>query len=118
MWLRDPHLRPAILGALMAIHSRCPLSDAAESLLPALRASVENGVAPLCRYQAVRVLGFWTAREEVCAFLISCLSDPERLVRLAAAESLRPIKRPKLQMLLAARALEETDEEVLQALCC
>jgi hypothetical protein len=72
----------------------------------------------LCRYQAVRVLGFWASRDDVFAFLVSCLSSTERLVRLGAAEFLRTADRPGLEPVLAARALEESDEEVLQALSC
>jgi hypothetical protein len=79
---------------------------------------VEEGDPPLCRYQAVRVLGFWAASEDIYAFLLTCLSSPERLVRLGAAETLRTVERPGLQPVLAARALEESDEEVLQALGC
>jgi hypothetical protein len=72
----------------------------------------------LCRYQAIRVLAFWAAREDVCAFLVSCLSSPERLVRLGAAESLKVTERPGLESVFAAHVLKETDEEVLQALDC
>jgi hypothetical protein len=49
---------------------------------------------------------------------LSCLTSCERLIRLAAAESLRAAKRPGLDSVLAARAREESDEEVLQALTC
>jgi hypothetical protein len=72
----------------------------------------------VCRYQAVRVLSCWAARDDVYAFLLSCLSSSERLVRLGAAEILSMTKRPGLAPVLAARALEESDEEVLQALAC
>jgi hypothetical protein len=116
--VRGPHLRPAILGALLAIHPRCPSPDPGEDLLPALRAVVKNGDPPLCRYRAVRVLGLWAARPHVYEFLVSCLSSEERLVRLGAAETLRAAERPGLEAVLAARALEESDEEVLQALSC
>ena len=116
--VRAPHLRPAMLSALIAIYPRCPSLDPGENLLPALRAVVESGDPPLCRYQAVRVLGFWSTRDEVYTFLVSCLSNTERLVRLAAAESLRMTQRPGWGPMLAACALEETDEEVLQALSC
>jgi HEAT repeat protein len=116
--LRGPHLRPAILGALLAIYPRCPASEPVEGLLPALQAVVENGDPPLCRYQAVRILGFWAARDEVYGFLVACLSSPERLVRLGAAESLRGTARPEFQEVVAGRAKAETDEEVLQALSC
>ncbi len=113
-----PHLRPAILSALKAIHPRCPSADPGEGLLSVLRALVENGDPPLCRYQAIRVLAFWANRDDVCALLVSCLSSPERLVRLGAAEALRMADRPGLEPILAARASEETDEEVVQALGC
>jgi HEAT repeat protein len=116
--VRGPHLRPAILGALIAICSRCPLPDPGESLLPALRAVIEDGDPPLCRYQAVRVLGFWATRDDVHELLVSCLSSTERLVRLGAAETLRTVQRPGVEPILAARAIEESDEEVLQALSC
>jgi len=117
--LRGPHLRSAILGALFAIRARCPSAAAnTGALLAALRRIVEDGDPPLCRYQAVRILAFLAAEDDVYAFLVACLSSPERLVRLAAAESLRAAGRPGLEPLLAARANEETDEEVLQALSC
>jgi HEAT repeat protein len=116
--IRGPHLRSAILSALIAIYPRCGSQDLGESLLPALRAVVEDGDAPLCRYQAVRVLGFWAGRDDVCRFLVSCLSSTERMVRLGAAETLRTTEQPGLKPLLAARVLEESDEEILQALSC
>jgi hypothetical protein len=115
--VRGPHLRPAILGALIAIHPRCQSADG-ESLFPILRAVVEDGDPPLCRYQAVRLLGFWGNRDDVYGFMVSCLCSTERLVRLGAAESLRTTERPGLDLVLAARAQEETDEEVLAALSC
>jgi len=79
---------------------------------------VDDGDSPLCRYQAVRVLGFWAARDDVYGFLVSCLSSTERLVRLGAVETLRAAEPAGLETVLAARALEESDEEVLQALSC
>jgi HEAT repeat protein len=116
--VRGPHLRPAILNALLEICPRRLSQAPVEELLPALRAVVEDGDPPLCRYQAVRLLGFWAARDEVYWLLVACLSSTERLVRLGAAESLRMTPRPELEPFLAARAREESDEEVLQALGC
>jgi HEAT repeat protein len=116
--VRGPHLRPAILSALLAIGSRGSLPDPGADLLPALRAVVNDGDPDLCRYQAVRVLGFWAARDDIYEFLLSCLSSTERLVRLGAVETLRESGRPGLEPVLAARAREESDEEVLQALSC
>jgi HEAT repeat protein len=116
--VRGPHLRPAILGALVAIYQRHPAEARGEDLLPALRAVVDDGDPPLCRYQAVRALGFLSSRDDVYSFLVSCLSSPERLVRLGAIESLRGAPQPGLQDVLASRATRETDEEVLQALGC
>ena len=116
--VRGPNLRPAILGALAAIQQRHPAAAHKEDLLPALRAVVDDGDPPLCRYQAVRALGFLSSRDDVYSFLISCLSSPERLVRLGAIEALRAAPHPGLQDVLAARATSETDEEVLQALDC
>ena len=52
------------------------------------------------------------------ALLVSCLCSPQRLVRLGAVESLRMTNHPELERVLALRALDETDEEVLQALNC
>jgi hypothetical protein len=66
----------------------------------------------------MRALGFLSSRDDVYSFLVSCLSSPERLVRLGAIESLREAPQPGLQDVLAAHAREETDEEVLQALGC
>jgi HEAT repeat protein len=116
--VREPHLRPAILDVLLALYPRGTPPEPSETLLAALRTIVEDGDPPLCRYQAVRVLGFWIDRDDISAVLLSCLFSAERLVRLAAAESLRTSNRPWLAPALAARALEESDEEVLQALSC
>jgi HEAT repeat protein len=113
---RGPQLRPAILAALIAIHQRHPAKVHGDVLLPAIRAVAENGDPPLGRYQAVRALGFLSDRDDVYAFLVSCLSSPERLVRLGAIESLRATDRPGLDGVLASRAAQENDEEVLQAL--
>src|ERR1022692_4428883 len=114
--VRGPHLRPAILSALIAVHQRHPAKSLGEGVLRALRARGDDGAPPLCRYQAVRALGFLSTRDDIFSFLVSCLSSPERLVRLGAIESLRVTERPGVETLLASRALEETDEEVLQAL--
>ncbi len=116
--VRGPQLRPAILGALIAIHQRHPETAHDEDLLPILRIVIDDLDAPLCCYQAVRALGFVSSRDDVYAFLLGCLSSPERLVRLGAIESLRETARPELEEVLAARALTETDEDVLQALKC
>ena len=113
-----PHLRPAIFGALIAVRPRCPAPAPVENMLPTLQAVVEGGDPPLCRYQAVRVLGIWATSDDVYAFLVSCLSSTERLVRLGAAESLRMAARPGWGPIFAARALQESDEEILQALNC
>ncbi|MGD0438002.1 MAG: HEAT repeat domain-containing protein, partial [Bryobacteraceae bacterium] len=114
--VRGSHLRPAILSALIAIHQRHPAKSHGEDLLPALRAMADDGDPPLCRYQAVRALGFLSSRDDIYSFLVACLSSPERLVRLGAIESLRATERPGVESVLAAHALKETDEEVLQAL--
>jgi HEAT repeat protein len=114
--VRGPHLRPPILDALAAIHQRHPVRVDGVDLLPALQAVVDDGDLPLCRYQAVRALGFLSCRDDVFSFLVSCLASPERLVRLGAIESLRTSGRPELEKVLASRAREETDEEVRQAL--
>jgi HEAT repeat protein len=116
--VRGPHLRPAILSALIAVHQRHPAKSHIEDLLPALQAMADDGDPPLCRYQAVRALGFLSSRDDIYSFLVSCLSSPERLVRLGAIESLRATERPGVESVLAAHALKETDEEVLQALSC
>ena len=116
--LRAAHLRPAMLSALIAICPRCPSLEPPEGFLPALQAVVDGEDPALCRYQAVRVLGNWAIRDDVGTFLVSSLSSTERLVRLGAAESLRMAERPGWGTLLAARALEEDDQEVLQALGC
>jgi len=118
--MRNAHLRPAILGALKAIHRRCPFLDSSEALLSALWVIVESLDHPpesaVLRYQAVRVLGIWAGREDIRTFLISCMSSPERLIRLAAIEALRAADWQGLDTVLAARALVETDAELLQAL--
>jgi HEAT repeat protein len=114
---RGLQLRPAILSALLAICPESQTDDACEDLRQALRDVVLSADPPLGRYQAVRVLGCWAAaRDDVYLFLAGCLGDPERLVRLGAIEVLRRAGRPGVDALLAAQALEETDEEVLQAL--
>ena len=116
--VRGTHLRPAILGALLAIHQRHPIQSHGAELRPALEAIAADPGPPLGRYQAVRALSSLFPADDVFAFLIACLSSGERMVRLGAIESLRETARPGLEAALAARALEETDEEVQQALSC
>jgi len=116
--VRGPHLRPAILSAIIATYRGSPLPDPEETLLPALLAVVESADQPLCGYQATRALGLLASRDVVHSFLVSCLSSPERLIRLGAIESLREAARPELKDVFACRAKTETDEEVLQALAC
>jgi HEAT repeat protein len=116
--VRGPHVRPAILDALTAIHQRHPAKVDGVDLLAALQAVVDDEDSPLCRYQAVRALGYLSSRDDVYRFLVACLSSAERLVRLGAIESLRMTERPGMAEILAASALEETDEEVRQALGC
>jgi len=118
LYVRGQHLRPAILGALMAIRQRCPSLEASEILLSELETLVDSGDPPLCRYQAVRLLGLLSNRNDVYAHLVSWLSSTERLVRLAAVEAIRMTERPGLELVLAARLREETDDEVLEALHC
>lgn len=114
----DHHLRPAILGALIAIHQQNPAETFAAELLPVLKAVIENGDPPLCRYEAARALGLLADRDDVYSFLVSCLSNPERWIRLGAIESLRSSQRPGLKNVLASHAQEETDEEVLLMFNC
>ncbi len=114
--VRGPQLHPAILAALIAIHQRYPGTSHDEDVLPVLRIVIDHLDAPLCCYQAVRALGFVSSRDDVSAFLIECLTNPERLVRLGAVECLRETHRPELEEVLAERALRETDDDILQAL--
>ena len=116
--VRGRHLRPAILAALAAMRPRCSLPDAPKNLLPTVRAIIEDGDPPLCRYQAVKVLGFWANHPDVYAFMVSSLANPERLVRLGAAESLRVTAKPGFELVFAESALNESDDEVLEALKC
>lgn len=121
--LRSSHLRPAILDALAEIYPRCvrpPCESGAydENLVPELRDVVGDGDPPLCRYQAARLLGFWASRDDVRAWLISCLSSTECLVRLGTVEALREANRPELEAVFASRVAVETDAEVLRALRC
>jgi HEAT repeat protein len=117
---RAAHICPAILSALIAIHRRCidktcgppELSDAMRAVLESV---VEGRDPPTCRYQAARVLGFWTERGDVNDFLVACLESKERLVRLGAAEALRMSERPGLEALLLKHALSEADGEVRPA---
>jgi len=118
---RAAQLYPAILGALIQLYEhsvnegyRPP--EASENVLIALRTLVESNEPPPCRYQAARVLGFWSDREDVSASLVSCLTSLEKMVRLGAAEALRISNRPELATILAAYEVDETKREVDQPL--
>ena len=118
---RVAHICPVMLSALIAIHARCihklcPPPDLSGSTRAVLETMVEGTDPPTCRYQAARVLGFWAERDEVAAFLVSCLESAERLVRLGAAEALRASERPGLEALLLKHELAESDGEVRPAL--
>ena len=88
--VRGPHLRPAILGALHRHLSALPV--AGRPTRSAAGFAGDGRGSETRRFAAIRRCGFWAsgaARDDVHAFLVSCLSSPERLVRLGAAESLR-----------------------------
>ena len=118
LYVRGSNLRSSILSALTAIQQRCPSLEASEILLSELETLVDSGDPPLCRYQAVRLLSLLSNRNDVYTHLVSWLSSTERLVRLAAAEAIRMTERPGLELVLAARLCEETDDDVLEALHC
>jgi hypothetical protein len=91
---RGISLRSAILETLLAIQQRRVRERGAppeldEGLLAIFRGIVESNDPAPCRYQAVRVIGFWANRDDVAAFLETCLASPERFVRLGATEALR-----------------------------
>ncbi len=114
-----PQLYPLILGTLITLHERIyqhstPPEPSAE-LLTALHTLVASDQPAACRYQAVRVLGFWAQRDDVAASLVTCLSNLERFVRLGAAEALRSSQRSGFEALLAAYEKRESEEEVSQA---
>ncbi len=114
--LTDSYLRGPVLDALIAIHQRHKNGDpGGEDLLSILRAEIEHG-NPLCGHQAARALGYLSSRDKVYDFLLSCLSHPDCMIRSGAIQSLRVNPRPDLESALAARALEETDEDALRAL--
>ena len=116
--VRAPHCQPAILEALIAIYPRCKVPDPGSSLLTVITAIIETGGSPQCRYRAVRLMGLWPSSKDVNALIITCLSNPERLVRLAAVESLRLARTNGCEAALAQCAQMETDEEILEALTC
>jgi len=113
-----PRLGAPVLNALIAMHPRCHRLGVDSAFLSILRTLIESDAQPLRRYQATRVLGFWSNQEETYEFLVFCLFNEERLVRLGAAESLRITHHPDLNRILAARAREETDADVLKVLQC
>jgi HEAT repeat protein len=104
-------LQSAVLGAMMATCSRGMVPAPTEELLQALRKIVVAGSVAPCRYEATRLLGLWSLRDDVCTFLIESLESPEPLVRLGAAESLSQSGRRGLGPELAAKALEEFNRE-------
>lgn len=108
---RAQPVRPAVLNALLAIQQRCLAEQSAppamDDLLADLRSLIESDNPPPCRYQAVRLLGFWAERDEISAFLVGCLTNPERMVRLGAAEALQSSTRPKLDSLLGGLELKK-----------
>ena len=66
--VRGPHLRPAILGALIAIHQRCPLPDPGEACC---RPYGRWWKMETHRCAAIRRCGFWASgptRDDVYAF--------------------------------------------------
>jgi len=108
---------PAILNALLAIQQRCLGEDAAslemdEPLLADLRNLIETHNPAPCRYQAARLLGFAAERDEIAAFLVGCLTHPERLVRLGAAEALQSSARPKLDSVLGDLELKKHEGDI------
>jgi HEAT repeat protein len=114
---RTPQASAAVLGSLITlyergIYRRSPPPEPSAPLLTALQGLVESNQPAPCRYQAVRVLGFWAQRDDVSASLVSCLTNLERFVRIGAAEALRASELPGFEALLAAHEQRELAEEV------
>ena len=113
---RPAHLCTPLLSALVTLHGRgiylnSPPPEPAESVLEKLRTMIERGESPLYRYRATRVLGFWVEHSDICGYLVSCLANLDRSVRLAAAEALRESNHPEVEEALAAQEGKESSRE-------
>jgi len=108
-------LADAGLDAIEAIHRRAQLTHAPPMLLAAVRAVIANCPDPLGRYKAVRALGAF-ADDEATASIRECLDSPDKMVRLAAVESVAAWAAPAAADLLAGRLGVEGDEDVLAAI--
>jgi HEAT repeat protein len=111
---------PATMGdagvdAIEAIRCRVTLPQAPPALRAAVRAIVAHCPDPLGRYKAVRALGAFAgdaARESIRQYLDS----EDKMVRLAAVESIGHWATPEAKDLLTRRQSVEADADVLAAL--
>ena len=87
---RKAHLQGAILGAMLETFPGDEAAAPNAGLLALLREICEGDGPALCRYQATQLLGMWAGEREGQAILNELLDSKETLVRLGAAEILRP----------------------------
>jgi HEAT repeat protein len=113
---RGPHVRAAVVNAIFALHSRHPLDELPDALTDSLLGIVmDSEMQSLVRYEALRLLGRFAARGEIFEIVASLLSHEDRLVRIAAVESLARCGASAGPVLAGHRPIE-SDQEVRQAI--
>jgi HEAT repeat protein len=101
--------------AIDAIRGRVLLPQAPPAVLAAVQSIVEENCDPLEHYKAVRALGAF-ADQGTVELIRKYLQSEEKMVRLAAVESIARWNASNAVNLLATRKTIETDEDVLAAI--
>lgn len=110
----EEELEEHTLNALTSLRSRHNMNLPLRLIRP-LQDVVNRAQSPLPAYQAVRLLGSRLDLEEVFGFVNGCLRNPEPAVRIAAVQAMREAGTSRAEDVLRNHFLQETDEEVLQA---
>jgi len=114
--IHRPGLEEAVVNSLATLRARFPSLCLPAALSGILKQIVAKRESPHLAYHALRLMAGLTPDGEVFTFVGGCLNDPEKAVRIGAAQTLGEWDNAESASLLEAFAHREKDEEILQAL--
>lgn len=114
--IERPGLDEAVVNALATLRARFPGLGLPARLSGILKQIVGKRESPHLAYHALRLMAGLAPDAELFAFAAACLNDPEKAVRIGAAQTLGEWDSVESAPLLEAFVRREKDEEILQAL--
>jgi HEAT repeat protein len=114
--MRSKELEATALNALTALRARYPGLQPPQNLADRLKQIALINEVTLYSYQATRMLGALPCGPEMLIFFERCLNGPNKMIRVAAVQSLHEAGSKEADALIRRFLDSEKDEEVRQAL--